>query len=102
MLSQPSIVLSPGSFCPASMYDLLTTPLRAIGYDIHVLEPPCYPAGYNASSDTAHPNMHDDAKYINDFVMKLADNGNEVVVIAHSYGGESKTFQILVCKQRYS
>jgi hypothetical protein len=103
MSSQPSVVLVPGSFCPASMYDSLVTPLRAKGYDIHdraqlykptihVLEPPCYPAGYYASSGTAHPSMYDDAKHINDYVMKLADDGKEVVVIAHSYGDESKTF----------
>ncbi|CAN9128428.1 unnamed protein product [Alternaria alternata] len=35
--------------------------------------------------------MYDDAKYINDFVMKLANDGNEVVVIAHSYGGCAAT-----------
>ncbi|CAN9106202.1 unnamed protein product [Alternaria alternata] len=86
MSSHPSVVLIPGSFCPASMYDPLITPLRARGYDIHILEPPCYPAGYHASSGTGHPSMYDDAKYINDFVMKLANDGNEVVVIAHSYG----------------
>ncbi|KAG9191967.1 hypothetical protein G6011_10701 [Alternaria panax] len=91
MTSQPSVVLVPGSFCHASMYDSLVTPFRTEGYDIHVLEPPCYPAGYNASSGTAHPSMYDDAKFINKFVMKLADDGKEVIVIAHSYGGCAAT-----------
>jgi pimeloyl-ACP methyl ester carboxylesterase len=81
------------------MYDPLITPLRARGYDIHILEPPCYPAGYHASSCTGHPSMYDDAKYINDFVMKLANDGNEVVVIAHSYGGKFKPFRIAVFRR---
>jgi hypothetical protein len=83
------------------MYDSLVTPLRAKGYDIYVLEPPCYPAGYHASSGTAHPCMYDDAKYINDFVMKLADDGKEVIVIAHSYGGKSKIFHMAVYRRKH-
>jgi len=86
MSSQPSVVIVPGSFCPTSMYDPLVMPLRAKGYDIHVLEPPCYPAGYKANSVT-QPSMYDDAAYVNEFMRKLADGGKEVILLAHSYGG---------------
>jgi pimeloyl-ACP methyl ester carboxylesterase len=92
MSSQPSVVLVPGSFCPGSMYDPLVMPLRAKGYDIHVLEPPCYPAGYNANSSAPQPTMYDDAKFINKYVTALADSGKEVIVLAHSYGGEFWSF----------
>lgn len=88
MSSKPSVVVVPGSFCPTSMYDPLVMPLRAKGYDIHVLEPPCYPAGYKANSVT-QPSMYDDAAYVNEFVRKLADGGKEVILLAHSYGGKS-------------
>jgi pimeloyl-ACP methyl ester carboxylesterase len=74
------------------MYDPLVMPLRAKGYDIHVLEPPCYPAGYNANSSVPQPTMYDDAKFINMYVTALADSGKEVIVLAHSYGGEFWSF----------
>lgn len=73
------------------MYDDVVVPLRDQGYTIHVLEPPCYPANWKAGSTTPPPGLADDAKFVNEFVEKLADAGKEVVVLAHSYGG---TFNI--------
>ncbi|KAJ6195051.1 hypothetical protein J3E72DRAFT_387728 [Bipolaris maydis] len=91
MSSQPTVVLIPGSFCFGHAYDAIATPLRSKGYDIQVLEPPCYPAGYERKSDGAPPNMYADARYINEHVEKLADEGKEVVLVAHSYGGVPAT-----------
>ncbi|EUC35680.1 hypothetical protein COCCADRAFT_24366 [Bipolaris zeicola 26-R-13] len=87
MSSRPTVVLIPGSFCSANAYDPIVTPLRSKGYDIQVLEPPCYPAGYERKSDGAPPNMYADARYIKEHVEKLVDEGKEVVFVAHSYGG---------------
>jgi pimeloyl-ACP methyl ester carboxylesterase len=70
------------------MYDSLVMPLRTEGYDIHVLELPCYPAGYEGKFGDASPSMYDDARVINRFVTQLADGGKEVVILAHSYGGQ--------------
>lgn len=92
MYSQPTIVLVPGSFCFGDIYNVVLDPLRAEkSYDIQVLEPPCYPAGYvrGPESGAAPPNMYADARYIHEHVEKLADEGKEVVLIAHSYGGTS-------------
>jgi hypothetical protein len=90
MASQPILVLIPGSFSWSHQYDALVQPLRAKGHVVHVLEPPCYPAGYKANAENPLPNMYDDAKFINEFVSKLVDEEKEVVLLAHSYGGMSK------------
>ena len=87
MSTQPTIVLIPGSFCFKEAYDPVVEPLRAKGYDIYVLEPPCYPAAYKPGSGAA-PSMYDDARFVREFVRKLADGGKEVVIVAHSYGGK--------------
>ena len=88
MSSQPTVVVVPGSFCFGDIYNEVLDPLRAKGYDIQVLEPPCYPAGYKRGSNGgAPPNMYADARYIHEHVEKLADEGKEVVLVAHSYGG---------------
>jgi pimeloyl-ACP methyl ester carboxylesterase len=83
----PTLILVPGSFTTSEMYDPVTKPLRAKGYDIHVLDPPCYPAKYQKGMPA--PSMYDDAKYITEYVEKfLAENdGRDVVLLAHSYGG---------------
>jgi pimeloyl-ACP methyl ester carboxylesterase len=87
MSSRPTLVFVPGSFCFGDTYEAALAPLRAKGYDIEVLEPPCYPAGYKRGSDGAPPNMYADARYINEHVTNLANEGKEVVLLAHSYGG---------------
>jgi pimeloyl-ACP methyl ester carboxylesterase len=85
----PTLVLVPGSFGTSEMYDPVVLPLREKGYTIHGLDPPCYPK--NHKKGVPPPTMYDDAKFINDFVEGLADKGEEVVVLAHSYGGELGT-----------
>ncbi|KAI8931284.1 hypothetical protein NX059_011628 [Plenodomus lindquistii] len=87
MAEPPVIVLVPGSFTVSSQYDSLVKPLREKGYTLHVLEPPCYPAGYKARSDQSPPGLADDAKFVHDFVEKIVEEGKEVVMFAHSYGG---------------
>jgi pimeloyl-ACP methyl ester carboxylesterase len=81
----PTLVLIPGSFVESEAYDSVVSPLRAKGYKIHVLDPPAYPKGY--AKGKAPPSMHDDADFISDFVQGL--DGEEVVLMAHSYGGTS-------------
>ena len=92
MSSQPILVLIPGSFSWSHQYDALVEPLLAKDHTIHVLEPPCYPAGYKTNLANPLPSMYDDAKFINEFVSNLVDDGKEVVLLAHSYGGTSTTF----------
>lgn len=37
--------------------------------------------------DGVPPNMYDDAAFISNEITKLADDGKEVILVAHSYGG---------------
>lgn len=80
---KPTIVLIPGSFVHSSHYDPTLQPLRDKGLSIHVLDPPCY----HTKKPGPPPTMHDDAAFITDFVEGLADKGEEVVLVSHSYGG---------------
>lgn len=80
--TKPTIVLIPGSFIHSSHYIPTLQPLKDAGLSIHVLDPPCY---YSKKSNL--PTMSDDAAFIAAFVEKLADAGEEVVLVSHSYGG---------------
>lgn len=81
----PTLVIVPGSFGASELYDPVVVPLREKGYIIHVLDPPCYPKSFKKGNPL--PNMYDDAKFVKDFVEGLADKGEDVVIMPHSYGG---------------
>ncbi len=85
MATYPTVVLVPGSFVYSSMYEPLLVPLREKGYTTYSLDPPCYPKSYKENSPA--PTMFDDAKFIHDFIEKLADKGQELLILAASYGG---------------
>ena len=84
-MSRPELVIVPTSFCISSMYDGQVKFLRERGFSVHALDPPSFPARYKP--EVPAPSMHDDARFISDFVTKLADEGKDVVILAHSYGG---------------
>jgi hypothetical protein len=82
MSTKPAIVLVTGSFCLPELYNDILDPLRAKGYEIaapalrSVVKKPGPP-----------PTLYDDAAAIQTEVKKFADEGKDVVLIAHSYGG---------------
>ncbi|GAD96254.1 hypothetical protein FG03116.1 [Paecilomyces variotii No. 5] len=81
--NKPTIVIVPGSFCPASLYDSLSEKLRKFGYEIIVGELPsvaCEPPQPAAT-------MEEDAAVFHQIIEKLCDQGKQVVIFAHSYGG---------------
>ena len=80
---KPIVVLIPGSFLHSSHYTPTLQPLIDAGLSIHVLNPPCY----YAKKPGPPPTMYDDASFIANFVEGLADKGEEVVIVSHSYGG---------------
>jgi pimeloyl-ACP methyl ester carboxylesterase len=82
-MARKTIVLVPGSFSPSFFYTPVAEPLRAAGYTVHVLDPPSY---YTKKAG-APPTVYDDAAHISAFVRELVDAGEEVVLLAHSYGG---------------
>ncbi|KAJ7673800.1 Alpha/beta hydrolase fold-1 [Mycena polygramma] len=80
-MSQPTIVIIPGSFCVVSFYDAVIAGLRAAGYPVHGVELETV-----GRRDKA-PTMYDDATAVASVVSRLADEGKDVVLVPHSYGG---------------
>jgi hypothetical protein len=78
----PTLLLVPGSFCPASHYDSLLAKLKSKGYSGQAIDLPTV-----TKRPGPLPTMHDDAAHINAVAAKLADEGKDVVLVAHSYGG---------------
>ena len=83
--ARPVLVIIPTSFCESSLYDGQVKFLRERGHSVHVLDPPSFPSSYKPN--TPGPSMYDDAKFITEFVTRLASDGTELVILAHGYGG---------------
>lgn len=81
--AKPSIVIIPGSFSPETFYFETADKLREYGYETIVKDLPSasrVPPEKGAS-------MYEDADYFRAVVEKLADEGKDVVLVTHSYGG---------------
>jgi len=80
---RPSIVIVPGSFSPPSFYAAVAENLRRNGYEAIV--------GALVSASRVPPapaaTMDEDAVYFRGIVSGLADEGKDVVILTHSYGG---------------
>ncbi len=81
--AKPTIVIVPGSFSPAYFYDAVVDKLREGGFETIVGNLP------SASRSPPEPaaTMADDAAFFHDIVEKVADQGKDVVLVTHSYGG---------------
>ncbi|GKZ32065.1 hypothetical protein AbraIFM66950_001174 [Aspergillus brasiliensis] len=96
---KPSIVIVPGAYALPELYDPVTTRLASQGYEVHTVHLPSV-----APSDGPLPkpgSMYDDAEVIAGAIKRLVNQGKEVVVVAHSYGGTpaSQSIQGLVKKE---
>lgn len=80
-VDKPTILIVPGSFSSASFYDSLVTALLALSYPTIALSLPSTTRLPSAAT------MADDAAHIHSAVAKLADEGRNVVILTHSYGG---------------
>ncbi|KAI5859405.1 alpha/beta-hydrolase [Durotheca rogersii] len=85
-MSKPSILLVPGSFSLPEFYDKVISGVAAKGYEIRGLH---YPSvGFKTGPRQGEPaTMLDDAAFIAKEVEALADEGKDVILLAHSYGG---------------
>jgi pimeloyl-ACP methyl ester carboxylesterase len=79
--TKPAIIIIPGSFCPLSFYTSIISELKCHGYSVYGIELETV-----GRRDKA-PGMYDDAAAVASLVSQLADEGKEVVLVAHSYGG---------------
>jgi pimeloyl-ACP methyl ester carboxylesterase len=85
-MSKPSILLIPGAFGLPEFYDPVINAVALEGYEIRALH--CPSVGLKTGPrEGAPPTMYDDAAFIAKEIEKLADEGKDVVLVAHSYGG---------------
>uniref|UniRef100_A0A093V731 Putative strigolactone esterase D14 like n=1 Tax=Talaromyces marneffei PM1 TaxID=1077442 RepID=A0A093V731_TALMA len=83
-MSKPTIVIVPGSFTSPSAYDTLSSILnQQYGYEVIV--------GTLQSTSRVPPEkpatMQEDAAYFRGIIESLSNQGKDVVVVGHSYGG---------------
>jgi pimeloyl-ACP methyl ester carboxylesterase len=81
--SSPVVVLIPGSFSVAAMYYPILDKLQASGVESYVTTLPS--ASRNPPESPA--SLADDIDAISNTVRTIVDQGKEVVLLAHSYGG---------------
>jgi hypothetical protein len=80
--AKPTIVIVPGAFTAEFMYTTLIDKLRGHGYETTFIS--------NLTTiwkEGAPPTMFDDAAQIHSRCEKLADDGKDIVLMMHSYGG---------------
>ncbi len=83
--AKPAIVIVPGSFSPASFYADLLSALQSHGYEA-IVETLLSSARSPLRGEKA-ATMEEDAQFFHDIAEKLADQGKDVVIVTHSYGG---------------
>ncbi|OAL30625.1 hypothetical protein AYO22_01477 [Fonsecaea multimorphosa] len=81
--NKPVIVIVPASFSPPSLYSEVVVALGSYGYETVVIHLP----SVGNRSPLPASTMADDAAYIKSLTTKLADEGKEIILVMHSYGG---------------
>lgn len=96
MTSKPVIVFAPGAWHSASCYDKIRNSLRTDGWETEAVE---YPS-VGAEPPTKH--MAEDAAAIRAVLIPLVEQGKEIILVVHSYGGVpgASAIQGLGWKQR--
>jgi len=80
---KPSIVIVPASFSPAYFYDNIVDQLTANGYEAQTIELP----SVGRKDGVPGATMAEDAASIQSVMSRLADEGKDIVIVTHSYGG---------------
>jgi len=81
--TKPIVVIVPGSFSSPDLYSNITEELLPFGYDAIVVGL----VSVWQSDDIPAASMADDAAHIRSVTSKLADQGRDIVLAMHSYGG---------------
>ncbi|KAF7345345.1 Alpha/beta-hydrolase [Mycena sanguinolenta] len=80
---KPTIIVIPGSFSPLTPYLPIISGLQAHGYPVHGVEL----VTVGRREGVLPPGMYDDAAKVAALATQLADEGKDVVLVPHSYGG---------------
>ncbi|KAM0195690.1 hypothetical protein ACHAPI_006242 [Fusarium lateritium] len=86
-MSRPIVVIVPGSFAPGKHYRIFAESLERDGINSRVIETPSVGRKDHLPPQT----MSDDVAEIKKVVAELLDEGKEVVLMTHSYGGIPRT-----------
>jgi pimeloyl-ACP methyl ester carboxylesterase len=78
---KPTIVLIPGAWHTADCYEILIPHLHEAGYETLPLTLP------SVGADPAQQSLDPDVQHIRNNVIPLLDQGKDVVLAMHSYGG---------------
>lgn len=91
-MSTPTVVLVPGSFAHPGFYkDNIIAGIEAKDIPIEAVHNLSSGLSAGQGRPGAPPSMYDDAAQIAEVVEKLADEGKDVVIVGHSYGGVPTT-----------
>jgi pimeloyl-ACP methyl ester carboxylesterase len=85
--AKSTVVVVPGSFSPSILYSDIIDQLSAHGYEAVAVNLPSVGRRNKAPPAT----MTDDANHIRSVTIELADQGKEIVLVMHSYGGIAGT-----------
>ncbi|KAL3427605.1 alpha/beta-hydrolase [Phlyctema vagabunda] len=86
--SKPAIVIVPGSFAGISMYESLILSLETQGYAVRFANLPSIISKSLPVSSRPHPaTLEDDSNAITRIITELAEEGREILLVGHSYGG---------------
>ncbi|KAK3709515.1 hypothetical protein LTR37_010888 [Vermiconidia calcicola] len=92
MSPKPTILIIPGAFGLPEWYDSIVKPVAAHGYSVQAIKLPS--VAYTKElvpGEGPAPTMYDDAAFIAAEVSKLAGEGQDIMLLAHSYGGVPTT-----------
>lgn len=81
MATKPTLLIVPASFSPPDLYNIAVPKLNALGYEVLIVATP------SVGRKEVAPTMLDDAAAIHTQLEQLTDQGKDIVLIAHSYGG---------------
>ncbi|KAG5762081.1 hypothetical protein H9Q69_009571 [Fusarium xylarioides] len=79
----PHVVIVPASFAPPSLYSKLVQSLSQYALETTVIGLPS--VGFRDTLPAA--SMEEDAEHIKTVTTKLADEGHDIILAMHSYGG---------------
>ncbi|KAI6085212.1 Alpha/beta hydrolase fold-1 [Hypoxylon rubiginosum] len=88
-MGQLSMLIVPGASALPEFYSPAIDIVAARGFEIKALHIPS--VGIPGPREGPPPTMYDDAKFVATHVKDLADAGNDVILITHSYGGVPAT-----------
>ena len=83
---KPTVVIVPGAWCRPGLYDILASRLQDAGYQVRILDLPS-----NGDPPAFASDWKPDVRLISSTVESYADQGEKVVIVAHSAGGGSTT-----------